>query len=126
MMVYKEHLDYWRDDSSPLGANPNAYFPKPYSVFNGDNSKAFDRPTDRYLQNGAYVRLKNLRLGYTIPAIITEKVLIRNANIYLSGENLFILKNMDLLDPEQTGGRNGDGRTYPLSKVFSLGLNINF
>ncbi len=126
MMVYEEHLDYWRDDSSPLGANPNAYYAKPYSVFNGDNSKAYDRPTDRYLQNGAYVRLKNLRMGYTIPSILTEKVLIKNANIYFSGENLFILRNMDLLDPEQTGGRNGDGRTYPLSKVFSLGLNINF
>lgn len=126
MMVYEEHLDYWRDDSSPLGANPNAYYAKPYSVFNGDNSKAYDRPTDRYLQNGAYVRLKNLRLGYTIPAILTERMLIKNAYIYFSGENLFIFKNMDLLDPEQTGGRNGDGRIYPLSKVFSLGLNVNF
>jgi hypothetical protein len=65
-------------------------------------------------------------LGYTIPARLTEQALIRNANIYLSGENLFIIKNMELLDPEQTGGRNGDGRTYPLSKVYSLGLNINF
>ena len=126
MMVYPEHLDYWRDASSPLGANPNAYYAKPYSVFDGDNSKAHGRPTDRYLQNGAYLRLKNLRVGYTIPEKLTNKVLIRNANIYFSGENLFIKKNMDLLDPEQTGGRNGDGRTYPLSKAFSLGLNVNF
>ncbi|MEO6001198.1 MAG: SusC/RagA family TonB-linked outer membrane protein, partial [Chitinophagaceae bacterium] len=126
MMVYKEHLDYWRDGSSPLGANPNAYFPKPYSVFDGDNSKAFGRPTDRYLQNGAYLRLKNIRLGYTIPAKISNKVLIRNANIYFSGENLFIFKHIDLLDPEETGGRNGDGRTYPLAKSLSFGLNVNF
>jgi len=126
MMVYPEHLDYWRDASSPLGANPNAYYAKPYSVFDGDNSKAYGRPTDRYLQNGAYLRLKNIRFGYTLPTSLTEKVLIKKANIYFSGENLFILKNMDLLDPEQTGGRNGDGRTYPLSKAFSLGLNINF
>lgn len=126
MMVYKEHLDYWRDASSKLGANPGAYFPKPYSVFDGDNSKAFGRPTDRYLQNGAYLRMKNIRLGYTIPAKITNRVLIKNANIYISGENLFVIKNIDLLDPEQVGGRNGDGRTYPLSKTISFGLNINF
>ena len=126
MMVYKEHLDYWRDDTSPLGANPNAYFPKPYSVFDGDNSKAYGRPTDRYLQNGAYVRLKNIRLGYTIPSKITNKVLIRSANIYFSGENLFVVKHISLLDPEGTGGRQGDGRTYPLSKSLSVGLNVNF
>jgi len=126
MMVYKEHLDYWRDASSPLGANPNAYFTKPYSVFDGDNSKAFGRPTDRYLQNGAYTRLKNIRLGYTIPAKLTNKVLIKSANLYFSGENLFVIKKLKLLDPEQTGGRNGDGRTYPLSKSISFGLNINF
>jgi TonB-linked SusC/RagA family outer membrane protein len=126
MMVYKEHLDYWRDASSQLGANPNAYFPKPYSVFDGDNSKNWGRPTDRYLQNGAYIRLKNLRVGYTIPAKITNKVLIKNANVYFSGENLFVIKKFDLLDPEETGGRNGDGRTYPLSKTLSFGLNVNF
>ncbi|MBK8512409.1 MAG: TonB-dependent receptor [Saprospiraceae bacterium] len=126
MMVYPEHLDYWRDATSALGANPNAYYAKPYSVFDGDNSKAHGRPTDRYLQNGAYMRLKNLRVGYTIPEKLSNKVLVKRANIYFSGENLFIMKNMDLLDPEQTGGRNGDGRTYPLSKSFSLGLNINF
>ncbi|MGB3528326.1 MAG: hypothetical protein WBB35_03155 [Saprospiraceae bacterium] len=72
------------------------------------------------------MRLKNLRVGYTIPEKLSNKVLVKRANIYFSGENLFIMKNMDLLDPEQTGGRNGDGRTYPLSKSFSLGLNINF
>ncbi|MEO6134136.1 MAG: TonB-dependent receptor [Ginsengibacter sp.] len=126
MMVYKEHLDYWRDDTSPLGANPNAYFPKPYAVYDGDNSKAFGRPTDRYLQNGAYLRLKNIRLGYTIPAKITNKVLIKSANIYFSGENLFIVKHISLLDPEGTGGRQGDGRSYPLAKSYSFGLNVNF
>ena len=126
MMVYPEHLDYWRDATSPLGANPDSYYAKPYSVFDGDNSKAYGRPTDRYLQNGAYLRLKNLRVGYSIPTKLTNKVLIKKANLYFSGENLFVLKNIDLLDPEQTGGRNGDGRTYPLSRAFSLGLNVNF
>jgi hypothetical protein len=52
--------------------------------------------------------------------------LIKRANIYFSGENLFVIKKIKLLDPEQTGGRAGDGRTYPLSKSLSFGLNINF
>jgi len=126
MMVYQQHLDYWRDASSPLGANPNAYYAKPYSVFDGDNSKNYGRPVDRYLPSGAYCRLKNLRLGYTIPSKITNRAQIKGANIYFSGENLFIINKFKLLDPEQTAGSAGDGRIYPLSKSFSLGLNINF
>lgn len=126
MMVYQQHLDYWRDASSTLGANPNAYYAKPYSVFDGDNSKNYGRPVDRYLPSGAYCRLKNLRMGYTIPTKITNKAQIKSANIYFSGENLFIFNKFKLLDPEQTAGSSGDGRIYPLSKSFSLGININF
>ena len=126
MMVYEEHMDYWRDASSPLGANPNAYYAKPYSVFDGDNSKNYGRPVSRYLPSGAYLRMKNIRFGYTIPEKFTNKLLIKRANIYFSGENLFVIKKIQLLDPEQTGGRAGDGRTYPLSKSLSFGLNINF
>jgi hypothetical protein len=126
MMVYEEHMDYWRDASSPLGANPNAYYAKPYSVFDGDNSKNYGRPVSRYLPSGAYLRMKNIRFGYTIPEKFTNKLLIKRANIYFSGENLFVIKKIQLLDPEQVGGRNGDGRTYPLSKSLSFGLNINF
>jgi TonB-linked SusC/RagA family outer membrane protein len=125
-MVYQQHLDYWRDASSPLGANPNAYFPKPYSVYDGDNSKNFGNPTDRYIQNGAYLRMKNIRLGYTIPKAFLKKVLIKSARLYFSGENLLVFKKIQLLDPEETGGRNGGGRTYPLAKSFSFGLDLNF
>lgn len=126
MMVYKQHLDYWRDETSALGANPNAYYAKPYAVFDGDNSKNYGRPVDRFLPSGAYLRLKNLRVGYTLPSKMLNKVQIKNANIYLSGENLFIMNSFKLLDPEQVAGSAGDGRIYPLSKVFSMGLNVNF
>lgn len=125
-MVYQQHMDYWRDASSPLGANPNAYFPKPYSVYDGDNSKNYGNPTDRYVQNAAYLRLKNLRIGYAIPSKLTNRVLIKSARVYVSGENLFVISQLKLVDPEETGGRNGSGRTYPLSKSFSFGLDINF
>jgi TonB-linked SusC/RagA family outer membrane protein len=124
--VYQGQLDYWRDASSPLGANPNAYYPAPYSVYDGGNHKNYGNPTDRYSPSGAYLRLKNLRLGYPIPERITKKALISRANIYLSGENLAVFSKFKLLDPEEVGGRNGAGRTYPLSKSYSLGLNINF
>jgi hypothetical protein len=78
------------------------------------------------MPSGAYLRLKNFQLGYTIPRNITKKVLISNAKIYVSGENLLTFSKLLILDPESTGGRNGDGRTYPISRVWSFGLNINF
>ncbi|HSF45747.1 MAG TPA: hypothetical protein VLA58_07030, partial [Chitinophagaceae bacterium] len=125
-MVYEGQLDYWRDDKSALGPNPNAFFAKPYSVFTGNNDKNYGNPTDRFTPSGAYLRLKNLRVGYTIPARITNKVRIASLKVYISGENILTFSKLKILDPEQTGGRNGDGRTYPLSKVWSFGLNVNF
>jgi TonB-linked SusC/RagA family outer membrane protein len=125
--VYKEHLDYWRDETSPLGANPDAYFPAPYVVFTGQNNKNYLYPTTRFLQNGAYVRLKNVQMGYTIPKRITEKANISNARIYLSGENLLTITNLMIYDPEAFNGRQDRvGDQYPLSRAFSLGLDINF
>ncbi len=129
--VYEEHLDFWRDDSSPLGANPDAYFPNPYAQYIGQNGKNYDYPTTRYLQNGAYVRLKNIQIGYTIPKSISEKVKISMARIYVSAENLLTHTNLMMFDPEAFkgrtegyGGRPGD--QYPLSRVFSVGLSVNF
>ena len=60
---FKDHMDYFRaeDTASPLGANVNAYYPRP--LFNNKNHKT----QTAYLQNAAYMRLKNLQLGYTLP-----------------------------------------------------------
>jgi TonB-linked SusC/RagA family outer membrane protein len=126
--VLKEHLDYWRDDTSPLGANPDAYFAKPYSVFTGENQKNYQTPNDRYMQNGTYLRLKNLQLGYSIPKSLTQKVSISNVKIYVSAENILTFTKLMLFDPEAitSSGLGGDAKIYPLAKAFSVGLNINF
>ena len=124
--VWEGQLDYWRDATSPLGANPNAFYPKPYSAFTGQNDKAYANPTDRYLENGAYLRLKNVQLGYVIPKNILNKVNISNAKIYISGENLYTFASSRLFDPEASGGRQGNGKEYPLSKRYSIGFTINF
>lgn len=125
--VYKEHMDFWRDASSPLGANPDAYFPKPYNEYTGQNDKNYGNATDRYLQNGAYVRLKNLQFGYTIPVSISKKVNISNARIYLSGENLLTFTKLMIFDPEGFKGRYSSiGDQYPLTQIYSMGININF
>ena len=132
--VYEEHLDYWRDDTHPLGANYDAYYPRPYNQYIGQNAKNYstDHATDHFLQNAAYLRLKNLQVGYTIPSNITQKVKISNARIYVSGENLLTFTNLTtIFDPEAYKGRTEGyagrpGDQYPLSRILSIGLNVNF
>lgn len=126
---FMEHMDFYRDENSPMvqaglaGVNLDSYFPRP--VF--DNGKNNWTQT-RYLQNAAYLRLKNLQFGYTIPTWISQRAKIGNARIYISGENLLTFTKLSrIFDPESVGlsGWN-DGKTYPFATVYSAGLNINF
>lgn len=127
--AFTDHMDFFRDENSVMvkagvaGVNLDSYFPKPY--FNtGKNQQT----QTRYLQNAAYARLKNLQFGYTIPKAVVSRLGISNVRIYVSGENLYtITKMIDIFDPETVAlsGWN-DGKTYPLAKVYSAGININF
>ena len=113
----QEHMDYWRED------NTDAYYPRPYLEKGLKNHQV----QTRYLQNGAYLRLKSIQLGYTLPGQLTQKVHIRNLRIYVSGENLLTFtKLITMFDPEVVEGNSGSGTMYPLQKVLSLGLNVTF
>lgn len=120
-----EHEDYFRDENTisvlkgAMSVNKDSYYPRP--LFNSKNTA---RQT-RYLQNAAYVRLKNLQIGYTLPASLTRKVGISKLRIYLSGENLLTFTKMKgMFDPEGIDGGWG-GSVYPISRVYSVGLNLN-
>ena len=94
-------------------------------------------PQSKYLMNMAYLRFKNLTFGYTLPVDITQKVLIQKARVYFSAENLCFLYNgvgKYKVDPElnQThagnlnDGLGGFGRTVPMMRTFSFGLQVTF
>jgi TonB-linked SusC/RagA family outer membrane protein len=126
---FTTHMDYFRDENSIMvkegkaEVNLDSYFPKPY--FNtGKNQQT----QTRFLQSAAYARLKNLQLGYTIPSEFSSKIGISKARFYISGENLLTMTKMTkTFDPETVAlsGWN-DGKTYPLAKVFSCGVSVNF
>ena len=126
---FTEHMDFFRDETSGMvasglaGVNTDAYFPKPYF-----NTTKNQNTQTRYIQNGAYLRLKNLQLGYTIPRTLGSKLGVSNVRFYLSGENLFTITKMSkIFDPETVGlGGWNDGKTYPLAQVYSCGVNITF
>lgn len=120
---FKDHMDYFRaeDTASPLGANVNAYYPRP--LFNNKNHKT----QTAYLQNAAYMRLKNLQLGYTLPKSLINKIGLQNVRVYVSGENLLTITALsDTMDPETAGIGKQGGTVYPLSRVYSFGLSVNF
>ena len=121
---FVEHLDYWRPEGDPLGANLNAYYPK-VNFGGGRNTQV----QTRYLQDGAYMRMKNIQLGYTLPQTWTQKAGISSLRVYVSGDNLLTLTSLsDIFDPEATGdlAGSGSGKLYPLQRVVSVGVNVNF
>lgn len=121
---FVEHLDYWRPEGDPLGANLNAYYPK-VNFGGGRNTQV----QTRYLQNGAYMRMKNIQLGYTLPQTWTQKAGISSLRVYVSGDNLLTLTSLsDIFDPEATEdlAGSGSGKLYPLQRVVSVGVNVNF
>jgi hypothetical protein len=91
----------------------------------------------RYLQNAAYVRLKNLTIGYTLPQSILKKIKISSVRFFVTGQNLWtyspmfkITRNfdpevLDGSDPEVNSG-GGDGFSYPMQKTYTLGVNVSF
>lgn len=116
--VFKEHLDYWSKD------NKGAYYPKPY--VEGGITKN-QEPQTRYLQNAAYMRCKNIQLGYSLPTSLISRAGLSNCRIYFSCDNLFtITKLSSVFDPEGLGGGWGSGKLYPLQRTFAFGVNVSF
>lgn len=119
---FVEHTDYFRDDENhALGTNLNAYYPRP--IF--DQSKNNKNQT-RYLQSAAYIRLKNVQLGYTLPASLTQKYHLSKLRFFISGENLWTGTSLaKMFDPETIdGGKDKNGNAYPLMKTISFGLSV--
>ncbi len=113
---FVEHLDYWTPE------NTDAYYPRP------DFSSTKNQQTQTgYLQNAAYLRVKNAQIGYTLPKIWTKKAGMESVRIYVSGDNLLTFSDIiSVFDPETLGSDWGDGKLYPLQRTISVGINVNF
>ncbi|TDH28643.1 TonB-dependent receptor [Segetibacter sp. 3557_3] len=111
--VHEQHKDYW----SPQ--NPGAAFPRlAFGESNNEKNSSF------WMKDAAYLRVKNLQLGYTIPGRLTQRGGIRNLRIYVNARNLFTWDNFwrgyDVETPV------GTGNVYPQVKVYTFGVDVNF
>ena len=108
-MPWTIHLDYWTEN------NQDAYWPRLYS----GNSFNYN-PSDRWVQDASYIRLKSLSLGYTIPL---KKFKIEQCRVYLNGNDLWEHSNMlKVFDPEV--GNTPSASYYPFFRTWTIGLNI--
>lgn len=121
------HLDYYRPENttSVFGPNTDAYYPRIYM-----NSTKNQEVQSRYMQNGAYMRLKNIQIGYTLPKHVLNKIGMEYLRVYVSAENVLTISSLpNGFDPETaysayTG--NNSGKTYPLQATVSFGVNVTF
>ena len=112
--VYTNNLDHWTAD------NPNAYFPRLKS-YTAETAGDMSIAQTRYLQNAAYMRIKNITVGYTLPKSLTRKLHLEDVRLYFSGDNVAeFTKLSHNVDPE------GLDLTHPMQRVFSFGLNLSF
>lgn len=121
---YAHQLDYWTPERQ------DAYYPRPTDQLQSNATRNF-LPQTKYLLNMAYTRLKNVNIGYTLPAKLSGKASLQNVRIYVSGENLLTFDRLDVpIDPEinyTDAGLNDPntfGRVYPYRKVLSFGVQV--
>ena len=120
---------HWYDDvTNVYVTNPNTSTPR--ATINDPNDN--DRVSDRYIEDGSYVRLKNITLGYTFPKRLISKWGIENLRLYANLQNLVTITGYSGYDPEigvSTSSANVmglDNGRYPSPTVYSFGLNVTF
>ena len=111
---------YFFDPENPSDPRTNVWSKNPRFVTGADNGQQ-KADSEYHLQNGDYIKLKNLTVGYTIPQKWTSKAYMTNVRVYASFENLCTITGFKGLDPEMM---SGDG--YAPMRSYSFGLNVSF
>ncbi len=129
--IYRHQLDFWTP------TNPDARWPRLIAPSSPSSSNNWGRAgTDIYLLDGAYLRVKNIQLGYTFPQSFTKKVGIQKLRISANAQNPLTLTRNSFIDPESSefgnnmGGIGGVGansaRNYPTLVYYGFGVDIEF
>ncbi|MFC3414201.1 SusC/RagA family TonB-linked outer membrane protein [Algoriphagus hitonicola] len=86
--------------------------------------------SDRFIEDGSFLRLRNVQVGYTFPAATLEKIRVQNFRLYVSGTNLFTISKYSGYTPEIGGGNvlgtGYDSGIYPIARTINVGVSANF
>ncbi|MFT3702640.1 MAG: SusC/RagA family TonB-linked outer membrane protein [Agriterribacter sp.] len=140
--IYEWNLDYYRGAAETgadrdrhsasyiaaglADANTNSYFPVLQSWLADANYGAgLDIPQTKYLLNAAYLRIKNVTVGYTIPNSVTKRFKVSRLRVFFTGENLYEFSAIKkYIDPEAVA--DGYGWAYPYQRKYAFGINLDF
>jgi len=126
----KKHTDFWSvvDTYSNKGrrlldafdpvTNPDSDIPS--VAYTDDNNEG--RMSTYYVENGSYLKLRNVQLGYTLPKEVSEKIKLSKLRLYVSGQNLFTIKSKSFTGKDPENPNYG----YPIPITFTMGLNASF
>ncbi|WP_207797813.1 SusC/RagA family TonB-linked outer membrane protein [Flavobacterium piscis] len=127
MTMYTHQLDYWTPQ------NPDARYPRLANNGTQSNTNNFRRGSDMYLYDGAYARLKNVQIGYSLSDDVAQRLGMSRFHVYVSGQNLLTLSKVKFVDPELSEFNNSmtpsganSGRAYPTQVYYGMGIDITF
>ncbi len=109
-------LDYW-EEPGDTGVNP-----KPIA---GTSSNSYDFANTRWLEDGSYLRIKDITLSYTLPQNISNQMNVGGLKVYVSAMNLYTFHDVNYWDPERGVDGMGAG-IYPMTKTFIGGIELSF
>ncbi|MDR2119152.1 MAG: TonB-dependent receptor [Tannerellaceae bacterium] len=121
--------NYWKKPGD------TGVLPAPKTVANADGSYNYENQSSRVVEDGSFIRLRNVTLSYTLPGRILSRAGINRADIYVTGNNLLLFSNYSGPDPELSMDRGGNGSglvqsidfgTPPQPKTVLFGLNLTF
>lgn len=122
-------VNNWFEDVTNIEvSNPGTKIPR--AIFNDPNDN--DRISDRYIEDGSYLRVRNIALGYTLPSTWTERWRLDNVRIYVNIQNLHTFTKYTGYDPEIGASMASsnvfglDNGRYPSPRTFSAGINLSF
>jgi TonB-linked SusC/RagA family outer membrane protein len=101
-----------------VNENPDAEYPR---LSYGGHTNNY-RPSTFWLRDGAYLRLKTLELGYTLPKRLANRMYLSRLRVHIIGQNILTFSSFKLWDPEM---RSSNGQKYPLGRTWTFGLSIN-
>ncbi|MEL6275246.1 MAG: SusC/RagA family TonB-linked outer membrane protein, partial [Bacteroidota bacterium] len=101
---------------------------EPRVTFAGPNIETL---SSRFIEDGSYIRLRNVQLGYTLPAAIVQRLRLRSFRVYVSGTNLWTDQEFSGYNPEIFNGSVFDsgidrGSIYPIARTITVGLDVQF
>lgn len=121
----KYYTDFWQLWTGNHGtALLDAWSPSnssstiPALTLRNDNNEG--QTSEYFIENGSYMKLKNIQIGYTLPATVANRLKMRNLRVYVQGQDIFTITRYKGADPE------GLGYPYPIPRIFTAGLNFGF